>query len=142
MVGFQLATVVLADKIVLKLGNWKIDSKNPYVHLLQYHIPIDRYVEFAKKYGKDLVEQMKTEVYQKTFAVGIEPTCELAGEVFSKYGFQCVPERMSTRKVNVFDIVKRAAEKFGLPIPKVVVSNTMLPNASGSLDQAPIMEQC
>ena len=132
MVGFQLATVVLADKIVMKMGNWKIDSKNPYVHLLQYHIPIDRYVEFAKEYGKDLVEQMKTEVYQKTFAVGIEPTCELAGEVFSKYGFQCVPERMSTRKVNVFDIVKRAAEKFGLPIPKVVVSNTMLPNAAAA----------
>jgi heat shock protein HtpX len=41
MVGFQLATVLLADRIVLKLGNWKIDSKNPYVHLLQYHIPIE-----------------------------------------------------------------------------------------------------
>ncbi len=132
IIGFQFVTVIFADKIVLKFGNWRIDSKNPIVHLLQYHLPTDHHVGFLKKYGKDLVRQMKVEIYQRTFSKGMEPTCEIAGKIFSKYGFECDPERMSTKKVNVYDIVKRAAEKFGLPTPKIVISNTMLPNAAAT----------
>ncbi len=132
IIGFQLVFVLLADKIILKLGNWRVDSKNPVVELLQYHLPTDRYVEFIKRYGKDLVQQMKTEIYQRTFAQGIEPTCQIAGGVFSKYGFECEPERMSKRKVNVYDIVKKAADRFDIPTPKIVISNTMLPNAAAT----------
>ena len=132
IIGFQLATVIFADKIILKLGSWRVDSKNPYVHLLQYSLPTEHFQEFQKKYGKNLVEQMKREIYEKTFALGMEPTCELAAPILSKYGFECEPERMSAKKVNVYDIVSRAAERFGLPTPKIVISNTMLPNAAAT----------
>jgi heat shock protein HtpX len=124
--------VLVADRIILRLGNWRIDSKNPNVHLLQYDLPIDEHTEFLTSYGKSLITQMKREIYEKTFAVGKEPTCELAEEVFSKYGFKCEPGRMSGRKVNVYDIVKKAADKFILPTPKIVISNTMLPNAAAT----------
>ena len=132
IIGFQLVTVLFANKIVLRLGKWRIDSKNPTVHLLQYHLPVERFAQFQKQYGKNLVEQMKREIYEKTFAMGIEPTCEQAGEVFKKHGFECEPERMSTKNVNVYDIVKRAADRFGLPTPKITISNTMLPNAAAA----------
>jgi heat shock protein HtpX len=132
IIGFQFFTVIFADKIILKLGNWKIDSRNPVVHLLQYHLPKDRYTEFVKKCGKDIIEQMKAEIYQRTFAQGEEPSCEITGEIFSKYGFECEPDRMSAKKVNVYDIVKRAAEKFELQTPKIVISNTLLPNAAAT----------
>jgi len=75
---------------------------------------------------------MKAEIYQRTFAQGEEPSCEIAGEIFSKYGFECEPDRMSAKKVNVYDIVKRAAEKFELQTPKIVISNTLLPNAAAT----------
>lgn len=132
IIGFQFVTVILSDRIILRLGNWKVDSTNPYVHLLEYELPTDDHAEFYRKYGKKIVQQMKKEIYQKTFAAGIEPTCELAQETFQKYGLICEPERMSGRKVNVYNIVQKAAEKFGLPTPKIVISNTMLPNAAAT----------
>jgi heat shock protein HtpX len=130
--GFQFIIVLISNKIVHRLGNWKIDSKNPYIHLLEYDLPKDHFNDFQEKYSKDLITQMKKEIYSKTFSVGKEPTCEVAGEVFSKYGFKCEPSRMTGKKVNVYDIVRRAAEKFSLPIPEIVISNTMLPNAAAT----------
>jgi heat shock protein HtpX len=34
--------------------------------------------------------------------------------------------------VNVYALVKKIADKFGFPMPRIVVSNTMLPNAAAS----------
>jgi heat shock protein HtpX len=132
IIGFQFVTVLLADRIVLRLGNWRVDSANPYVHMLRYELPTDLHNEFHRKYGRHLIDQMKREIYEKSFAVGREPTCEVAKEVFEKYGFKCDPERMSGKKVNVYSIVKNAADKFGIPIPKVTISNMMVPNAAAT----------
>jgi heat shock protein HtpX len=35
-------------------------------------------------------------------------------------------------KVNVYELVKNIADRFGFPMPKIVVSNTMVPNAAAS----------
>ena len=132
IIGFQFLTVLLADRIVLRLGNWRVDSRNPYMHLFEYHLPIDQYREFMWRYGPDLIQRIKREIYERTFALGMEPSCEIAEEVLLRYGMRCEPGRVSGRKVNVYDVVKRAADKFGLPIPKIVISNTMLPNAAAT----------
>jgi heat shock protein HtpX len=132
IIAFQLAAVLFADKIALRFGNWRIDPENPTVHLLQYHLPIEEYREFRNRYGTDLVLKIKREIYEKTLAVGKEPSCELGQEVLSKYGMQCVPERMSAKTVNVYALVKRVAQKFQVPIPKIAISNTMLPNAAAT----------
>ena len=132
IIAFQFVTVLASDKIIMKLGKWKVDPKNPNVHLLQYHLPIEEYNEFHRKYGTDLVLKMKQEIYEKTLALGKEPNCQLGEEVFSKYGMKCIPERMSMKTVNVYNLVREAAEKFNLPIPKIVISNTMLPNAAAT----------
>jgi len=132
IIAFQFVTVLASDKIIMKFGKWKVDSKNPNVHLLQYHLPIEEYNEFHRKYGTDLVLKMKQEIYEKTLALGKEPNCQLGEEVFSKYGMKCAPERMSVKTVNVYDLVRKAAEKFNLPIPQIVISNTMLPNAAAT----------
>jgi len=132
IIAFQFVTVLASDKIIMKLGKWEVDSKNPNVHLLQYHLPVEEYNEFYRKYENDLVFKMKQEIYEKTLALGKEPNCQLGEEVFAKYGMKCTPERMSVKTVNVYDLVRKAAEKFNLPIPKIVISNTMLPNAAAT----------
>jgi len=132
IIASQFVMLLFADKLTLRLGKWKVDSRNPNVHLLQYHLPVEEYRQFQQKYGTDMVLKMKTEIYQKTFAVGKEPSCELGEEIFSKYGVKCVPERMSVKTVNVYELVRRAAEKFNLSIPKIIVSNSVLPNAAAT----------
>jgi len=89
IIALQFVIVLASGKIVTKLGKWKVDLKNPNVHLLQYHLPIEEYNEFYRKYGMDLVLKMKQEIYEKTLALGKEPDCQLGEEVFSKYGMKC-----------------------------------------------------
>jgi len=132
LVAFQFIMVLISDKIIMKMGDWAITEKNPNVHLLQYHLPVEEYTQFQQKYTRDMLIQMKREIYEKTLAVGKVVDCETAEEVLSKYGLKCVPENMSTKTVNVYQIVKKAAEIFDLPVPKIVISNTILPNAAAS----------
>jgi heat shock protein HtpX len=58
--------------------------------------------------------------------------CETVEGVFAKYGFTCSRENLESKKINVYEMVKKTTEKFGFPMPEVVVSNTFLPNAAAS----------
>jgi len=132
IIAFQLLLILLSGRIIARLGEWIIDEKNPNVYLVQYQIPIEEYKQFHAKYGKDLVAEMKREIYEKTLAAGVEPACDIAEEVFQKFGMKCDPSRMSTKRVNLHELVKKAADRFGIPVPKVIVSNSKIPNAAAT----------
>ena len=132
ILSLQLVIVLLSDKIYTARNNWRITPSNPYVHILEYQLPIEEFKEFREKFGKEIVLQMKKDIYDKTLAVGVEPTCEIGEEIFENYGFKCSPENRLVKVVDVYNIVKTAAEKFDLPIPKIVISNTMVPNAAAT----------
>jgi len=132
LVAIQFIMVLLSDKIIIRMGNWRITPKNPRVHIFQYHLPMEEYEEFKRRFSRDLLIKIKEEIYEKTFAAGRPLDCETVNEVFSNYGFKCIPENMSMKVVDVYEIVKKAAEKFGLPVPKIVIANTILPNAAAS----------
>ena len=99
---------------------------------MEYQLPVDEFKEFREKFGNEVVVQMKNEIYKKTLAVGKEPTCEIGEEIFENYGFKCSPDSRLVKVVDVYSIVKTAADKFDLPIPKIVISNTMIPNAAAT----------
>ncbi len=131
-VAFQLVMVLFSDKIIIKMGDWRVTQKNPNVHLFQYHLPVEEHEVFRKKFNRETLIKIKGEIYKKTLAVGKAVDCGTAREVLSKYGFKCVPENMSIKTVNIYEIVKRVAERFRLPVPKIVIANTILPNAAAS----------
>jgi len=132
LIAFQLIIVLNSDKIIARIGDWRITTDNPSIHILQYHLPTDEYAAFTKKYSRDMLLEMKKEIHKDTLAVGKPIDCETAEKVFMKHGFECKPENMSTKTVNVYQLVKTVAEKFNFSIPKILVSNTMLPNAAAS----------
>jgi heat shock protein HtpX len=132
ILAFQLTFVLLADKIYLRTGMWRITQQNPTVHILQYHLPAEEYEAFKAQFGNDVLVKIKTDIYNKSLAQGKEPTCELGEEVFVKYGAHCSAERKSTKVVNVYEIVSNAAKKFKLPIPKIAISNSTMPNAAAT----------
>jgi heat shock protein HtpX len=93
---------------------------------------MEKFKEFQGKQNRETLIQMKKEIYEKTLALGNEIDCQTASEVFLSHGFECTPENLSTKKVNVYQIVKNVAEKYDLPVPKILISNTMMPNAAAS----------
>jgi len=132
LIVFQLIITLNSDKIIARIGDWRITADNPSIHILQYHLPTEEFEAFTKKYSRDMLLEMKKEIYENTLAVGKTIDCETAEKVFLKHGFECKPENMSTKTVNIYQLVKTVAEKFNFRIPKVLVSNTMLPNAAAS----------
>jgi heat shock protein HtpX len=128
----QFALVLFSDKLIVRVGDWEVTSKNPYVHLFQYHLPIEDYKKIKERFSDKEFLAMKIEIYKKTLAAGKPLSCEVVHDVFSKHGIQCNAENMLTKKVNVYEIVKKASEKFGLPVPKIALANTMVPNAAAS----------
>lgn len=129
---FQLAIVLLSDRIYLIRNKWRITPENPKVHIVEYQLPIDEFQEFQSKFGKKTVVEMKKEIYNKTLAVGKDPTCELGEETLESYGFHCNPQSRLVKVVDVYSLVEKAARKFDLPVPKIVISNTMVPNAAAT----------
>jgi heat shock protein HtpX len=132
IIALQLVIVLLSDKIYTIRNNWKITSSNPKVHIIEYQLPVEEFKEFQKKFGNNVIMQMKRELYDKTLAIGKEPTCAIGARIFEYYGFQCTQENKLVKIIDVYKIVKKAAEKFDLPIPKIVITNTMVPNAAAT----------
>jgi len=132
LIAFQFIIVLNSDKIIARIGDWRITADNPSIHILQYHLSADEFDAFKKKYSRDMLLEMKKEIHENTLAMGKPIDCETAQKVFLKHGLECRPEDMSTKTVNVYQLVKTVAEKFNFSIPKILVFNTMLPNAAAS----------
>ncbi len=128
----QLAFVVYSPRIIERTSDWRITERNPTIHLLEYGLPLEGRQTLSTKFPPEKIAEIKKEVYDETIAKHGEINCETTGRIFRKYGFECKPENLSTRKVNVYELVKRAADRFHLPMPKIVVANTLVPNAAAS----------
>src|SRR5208337_1865259 len=127
LLAIQFLFVFYSNKIVARSADWHITEKDPYIHILQY--PLSTAMNDAtKKLSKKDLTQLKQEIYKMTIAENGELDCGKAHDVFAKFGIDCKSEDLIARKVNVYDVVKRTADKFGYKVPEIIVSNTLLPN--------------
>jgi heat shock protein HtpX len=128
----QAFLVIFGNRLVGSLAEWSVTEKNPTVHILQYSLPPQILAQFRENFPRDKLLQIKKDIYDQTLAVGKPIECETAKEVMFKYGLECQPEKLAIKRINVYQLVKNATEKFDLPMPKVGISNTMVANAAAS----------
>lgn len=131
LLAVQFIFVFYSNKIIARSADWHITEKNPYLHILQYPLSAGLDNSAKKLSNKDLAN-LKQEIYKVTIAENGEIDCQRAHEIFAKYGIDCKSDDLIARKVNVYDIVKRTADKFGYKVPEIIISNTLLPNAAAS----------
>ncbi len=89
-------------------------------------------IDFKKRYSREQLLAIKKEIYDEILAKKGEVDCESAQQVFLKHGVPCTLENLKAKKVNVYELVKTVADRFRFPMPEIVVSNTMVPNAAAS----------
>jgi heat shock protein HtpX len=131
LLAIQFVFVFYSNKIISRSADWHITEKNPYIHILQYPLSSGTDNPSVKLSDQDIVK-LKQQIYKATIAENGELDCQKAHGIFAKFGITCDPENLIARKVNVYDIVKTTADKFGYKVPETVVSNTLLPNAAAS----------
>ena len=132
LIAVQFVFVFYSSNFIARTADWHITEANPIIHFLEYHLPIGAHDDFKQIYSRDQLVAIKKEVYDEVLAKRGEIDCEAAQKVFAKHGITCQPENLSAKKVNVYELVKKIADRFGFPMPKIIVSNTMVPNAAAS----------
>jgi len=132
LIAVQFVFVFYSANFISRTADWHITEANPEIHLLKYNLPIKEHDELKQALTRDQVLAIKKEVYNEILAKRGEIDCDSAQKIFGRHGIACQPENMSVKKVNVYELVKKVADKFGFSVPKIVVSNTMVPNAAAA----------
>jgi heat shock protein HtpX len=134
LIASQFVFVFYSSKIIARSGNWSITKDNPTIHFLEYKPPIGSLgtLDDYKQIPPEHLVAIKKEIYQEIIAKRGEIDCTQAEKVFSKYNVSCREGSLSAKKINVYELVKKVADRFGYKVPKIVVSNTMVPNAAAS----------
>jgi heat shock protein HtpX len=128
----QFVFVFYSSNFISRTSDWTITKKNPYIHILKYHLPLDQGMNFKQILSQDQKLQIKKDIYAEILSRKGEIDCASANEIFQKHNISCSPENLSSKKFNVYELVKKVASRFDFPIPKIVVSNTLVPNAATS----------
>jgi heat shock protein HtpX len=131
LLAIQFIFVFYSNRIIARSADWHITQNNPMIHLLEYPLSPEDDAS-AKKISKDDLVKLKKEIYAETISKTGELDRQKAHEIFSKFGIDLNLGNLMSRKVNVYELVKKVADRFGFPIPEIVVFNTLLPNAAAS----------
>jgi heat shock protein HtpX len=132
LIAMQFIFVFYSNNIIAKFADWHITANNPRIHLLEYYLPPEEHEKFGKKFSREEMIEIKKEIYNETLSRKGSLDCEIAQRIFEKHGFECRQENLSSKVVDVYKLVETTAKRFNFPTPKIVISNTMIPNAAAS----------
>ncbi len=130
----QFVFVFYSNKIIAKSGDWTITKEDPIITFLEYQPPIGSLgtIDDYKQIPPEQLVTLKNEIYEEIISEHGTIDCPEAEKIFTKYNVSCRLGTLSTKKINVYELVKKVADRFGYKVPKIVVSNTMVPNAAAS----------
>ena len=132
LIAIQFVFVFYSTRFIARTADWHITEKNPVIHFLEYYLPASQNEDFGKTYTRETLLAIKKEIYNEIIARNGQVDCQSAQQIFLKHGIPCELENLKAKKINVYDLVTNIAERFNFPVPKIVVSNTMVPNAAAS----------
>ena len=134
LIASQFVFVFYSNKIIARSSDWTITKDNPTIHFLEYQPPVGSLgtLDDYKQIPPEQLVSIKKQVYDEIIAKRGEIDCQEAEKIFSQYNVSCREGSLSAKKINVYEMVKKVADRFGFKVPKIVISNTMVPNAAAS----------
>ena len=134
LLASQFVFVFYSNKIIARSGDWTITKDNPTIHFLEYQPPVGSLgtLDNYKQIPPEQLASIKKQVYEEIIAKRGEIDCQEAEKIFNQYNVSCKEGSLSAKKINVYELVKKVADRFGYKVPKIVISNTMVPNAAAS----------
>jgi heat shock protein HtpX len=119
IIAFALLGVALFSVAIFYPNTFlSITKSNPIIHFLEYHLPLMENGEFSKGYPPEKLLSIKKEVYEEILAKHGEIDCETAQKVFEKHGVSCQIENLTSKKVNVYELIKKIADKSIIRCPR------------------------
>jgi len=131
MIAVLLSIVLSAGKILAIRSDWRITEKNTDVVIIECKIDSNIVPTFFKDRESSL-SALKRKLYETmTYEKRYLNHNEVA-VLFTEAGIPAVPEQVVVKRINIYEIVKRAAMRFEMPIPAIVVTKNPNPNAAAT----------
>jgi len=132
LVATQFIVLLFSDRIVASMGDWELKESNPYVYLIGLRIPLEIYSQLIKNILFPKRYEIKRRIYEELMSKNLLITPDDVSYLLQEYGVYVDASDIVVKRVNLFSIVKEVFWKYNLPLPKVVLSNIILPNAAAS----------
>jgi len=129
----MLGLVLSAGRLSAWRSTWRITKEVPEVVLVQYTVPqgeLEKYVSDPQT--RDKIRIAKRQAYEMFSSCPDDLCADRMAEVFRQAGIQVDPKDFLVRRINVYGIVERVAQKFGLSVPAIVITQEPRPNAAAT----------
>jgi heat shock protein HtpX len=123
--------VLSAGKISTLRNPWKVTKNSREVVIVQHMVPEGEMERYRTEYV-DKIRTAKKKVFD-TFAnnpAGV--SADKVAQIFAEAGLPADQNAFMVKKIDVYGIVERAAAKFGISVPSIVISRNSLPNAAAT----------
>jgi heat shock protein HtpX len=140
LIAGQFIYLIFSDKIILTMGNVRPTVERPFVSIVSVR-STPEILQFLRHHGKKILQEIRDDVSNLHISISsgksvdAATTQELKSSIVSimaRYGINSTFNDIEIRTKNVYEIVSKVAEKFRQSIPKIVILNTVISNASAT----------
>jgi len=133
VLGIQLLALLFSDRLALGMGKVRPTQEKPKVTIVSVPVsPETR--ELVTKYAKNIVPDTR-ERLEKALSADEQDDSKArvaVQEVLVSSGFKSAPGDVKIVTRNVYGLVKGVADRFRLPVPKIVIMNSIADNAAAT----------
>lgn len=136
IIAMQLVYLFYADVISLNLGNVRPNAERPMVAVISVRSNRET-TSFLSSQGKNVLKELRKEASHlvlkpadvvSTTARDVDIRAPIL-EILARNGIIASREDIEIKARNVYSLVERVAARFARPVPKIVVSNSVVSNA-------------
>jgi heat shock protein HtpX len=133
VLAIQLVALFYSDRIALLVGRVRPTAERPRVTVVC--VPVSPETKgLIATFAKDRMSQISDQLEARISGAALEgPGASTAvQEVLATSGIKSSAEEIKIVTRNVYGMVKDVADRFGLPVPKITIMNTVADNAAAT----------
>jgi heat shock protein HtpX len=131
MIAVLLSIVLSAGKILAVRSDWRITEKNTDLVIIECKLDSSVVPTFFRDRESSL-SALKRRLYEMMACEKRQLNHTDVARLFTEAGIPATPEQVVVKRINIYEIVKRAANRFEMPIPAIVVTKNPNPNAAAT----------
>ncbi len=140
IIVFQLVYLYYADRLMLNLGNIRPTAERPLVAIVSVKSKQETIV-FLRTIGRRILAEIREQVstlvlpsvgssvYETTNRIDLKSSVQL---ILSRNGIDTSANDIEVKTKNVYSLVEKVSSKFNRPVPKIVITNSVISNASAT----------
>ncbi len=133
VLALQLVALFYSDRIALLVGRVRPTQERPRVTMVCVPVSVEMRGEVAK-FAKSMVADISDRLEARISGLVLDGpgAAEAVRQVLTASGIKSSAEEIKIITRDVYDLVKGVADRFGLPVPKITIVNSVADNAAAT----------